>query len=331
MSTSDILIRFGNYQSHLNRSGYTIEQYKLDLGLFIRYIMAKRNGVAFEGDEFDALDIGTADVKFFRDITSEEIYEFLMYTKSERDNNPSTRSRKLSSIKSLYKYLTVTLKEFEYNPAENISAPAVKTRLPKYLTLDESLALLAAVQNDEASNNRERDYAILTLFLNCGMRLGELVSINLLDISPTLQELRVVGKGSKERVIYLNSASREAVADYLEIRKKDPRVVNERALFISRLGKRMSNKTVQWVVYKYLDLAGLGHKNFSTHKLRHTAATLMYQTGNVDVRVLKDILGHEQLNTTQIYTHVSNAQMQSAMEQNPLAKIKVVVDDSTEE
>ena len=211
----------------------------------------------------------------------------------------------------------------EKNPAIDMEAPKKRQSLPKFLSMDESVALLEAVENDVESKFKERDYCIITLFLNCGMRLSELVGINLNDLDRELRSLRVIGKGNKERIVYLNDACRDALTTYILIRKSDKyRSVNTNALFISKQYKRISNKTVQWLVYKYLTLAGLDYKHYSTHKLRHTAATLMYQTGKVDVRVLKEILGHEQLNTTQIYTHVSNKGMQDAINNNPLANIK---------
>ena len=235
----------------------------------------------------------------------------------------SAKARKLSAIKGLYKYMTIKRSYFEENPAINIESPKPKKTLPKFLSLDESLMLLQAILDDEESNTKERDYCIVTLFLNCGMRLSELVGINLTDIDRELRSLRVLGKGNKERIIYLNEACQTVLRDYIAIRTSPKyQDVKTKALFLSRLNKRISAKTVQWMVYKYLDLAGLEAKHYSVHKLRHTAATLMYQSGHVDVRVLKDILGHEQLNTTQIYTHVSNENMRSAMEQNPLAKVK---------
>ena len=189
--------------------------------------------------------------------------------------------------------------------------------------MDESLALLDAIESDNESKTKERDYAIITLFLNCGMRLSELVGINLNDIDREFRSLRVLGKGNKERIVYLNDACRDSLQKYLRIRLSEKfKKIGTNALFISKQYKRISNKTVQWLVYKYLSLAGLDYKHYSAHKLRHTAATLMYQTGKVDVRVLKEILGHEQLNTTQIYTHVSNKGMEDAINNNPLASVK---------
>ena len=301
----------------------TVNEYMLDLRTFFRYLLAVENGINIDSEEFVEIDITPIDAEYLSKVKTEQIYEFLFYTGNARQNMWSAKARKLSAIKGLYKFMTIKRNYFEENPAINIESPKPKKTLPKFLNLDESLMLLQAILNDEESTTKERDYCIVTLFLNCGMRLSELVGININDMDRDLRSLRVLGKGNKERVIYLNEACRTVLRDYLEIRLS-PKYENvqTKALFLSRLNKRISVKTVQWMVYKYLELAGLEAKHFSVHKLRHTAATLMYQSGNVDVRVLKDILGHEQLNTTQIYTHVSNENMRNAMEQNPLAKIK---------
>lgn len=301
----------------------TVNEYMLDLRTFFRYLIAIERGIDINSNDFTEIDVRLIDVEYLSKIKTEQIYEFLFYTGDSRNNMWSAKARKLSAIKGLYKYLTIKKNYFEDNPAINIESPKPKKTLPKFLDLDESMLLLEAIQNDLESTTKERDYCIVTLFLNCGMRLSELVGINLTDIDRELRSLRVLGKGNKERIIYLNEACQTVLKEYIAIRTS-PRYENvqTKALFLSRLNKRISTKTVQWMVYKYLDMAGLEAKHFSVHKLRHTAATLMYQSGNVDVRVLKDILGHEQLNTTQIYTHVSNENMRSAMEQNPLAKIK---------
>lgn len=304
-------------------SDKTVNEYMLDLRTFFRYLLAVDNGIDIESDEFVEIDVRPVDAKYLSKVKTEQIYEFLYYAGDSRRNMWSAKARKLSAIKGLYKFMTIKRSYFEENPAINIESPKPKKTLPKFLSLDESLLLLQAVVDDEESNTKERDYCILTLFLNCGMRLSELVGINLTDIDRELRSLRVLGKGNKERIIYLNDACKTVLKDYIEIRTS-PKYENvkTKALFLSRLNKRISAKTVQWMVYKYLEQAGLEAKHYSVHKLRHTAATLMYQSGNVDVRVLKDILGHEQLNTTQIYTHVSNENMRSAMDQNPLANIK---------
>ena len=263
------------------------------------------------------------DEEFSKSIKTIDILEFMAYLASERGCGASSRSRKLSAIKAYFKYLTAVERVMEKNPAVDIESPKIKKALPKFLSLDESLALLNSVYEDENSKTKERDYCILTLFLNCGMRLSELVGINLTDIDPQMRSLRVVGKGNKERIVYLNDACRSAIKDYIPVRARDGKEIKDKnALFLSRLQKRISVKTVQWLVYKYLGEAGLENKHYSTHKLRHTAATLMYQEGGVDVLALKEILGHEQLNTTQIYTHVSNASLEDAVRANPLSKIK---------
>ncbi|MBQ8344445.1 MAG: tyrosine recombinase XerC [Clostridia bacterium] len=301
----------------------TVDEYLSDLRLFFKYIYAKRNGVDYLSDDFNYIDISGLDNDFIFSVTTSEIYDFFVYVSNDRRNKASARSRKLSAIKAFYKYLCQKRHLMDKNPAIDIESPKKKQSLPKFLTVEESVSLLEAVQNDKESKTRERDYAIITLFLNCGMRLSELVGININDIDRELRSLRVLGKGAKERIVYLNDACRDALTRYLNIRLSEKyRAVNIPALFIIKQYKRISNKTVQWLVYKYLAAAGLEYKHFSTHKLRHTAATLMYQTGKVDVRVLKEILGHEQLNTTQIYTHVSNKGMEDAINVNPLANIK---------
>ncbi len=302
----------------------TVAEYLVDLRMFCRYMKAIRKGLSTEKDVLETIEIADLSLEFFQHIKTDEIYGYISYVKLDRENQNNTRSRKLSSIRSFYKFLTVNRNYFEENPAKNIENPKQKKSLPKHLSLDECIALLSAVKNDESSKTRERDYCILTLFLNCGMRLSELAGINLTDIDQQMRSMRVIGKGSKERIIYLNNACRDALCTYLpvrlQLRKSGTR---EDALFLSRRGSRISVKTVQWMVKKYLDMAGLAYKNYSTHKLRHTAATLMYQSGQVDTRILQEILGHEQLNTTQIYTHVSNEGMEIAMTKNPLANLHI--------
>jgi site-specific recombinase XerD len=296
----------------------------LDLRTFFRYLIASRNGLPTIGEEFESIDIRQVDLEFVKSVSTEEIYSFLMYAGSTRGNQNASKARKLSALKAFYRYLVSKKHYFEKDPTANIESPKKRQSLPKFLTLEESIALLDAVKNDKESKTVTRDYAIITLFLNCGMRLSELVGINLSDIDRELRSLRVIGKGNKERIVYLNEACRDALLSYIRQRAEQAQEekLNTQALFLSSRHQRISVKTVQWMVYKYLDLAGLESKHFSVHKLRHTAATLMYQSGNVDVRVLKDILGHEQLNTTQIYTHVSNRSMEEAMSENPLANVK---------
>ncbi|MBQ7827738.1 MAG: tyrosine recombinase XerC [Clostridia bacterium] len=317
-----IFHEFANYKLAIqNRSKLTVEQYLLDLDQFFRYYLCKQSHKRVTQEAFEAQSLDTVDLTLCGEITSYDIIEFVGWEASDRDNKPAARARKLSAIRSFYKFLTTTKHYLAENPARDVEGPRVKQALPKFLTLDESILLLDTIKGDTRSKTGKRDYCMVTLFLNCGMRLSELVGISLGDIDPDLRSMRVVGKGNKERMIYLNDACREAITDWLKVRAT-LEIKEKNALFVSSRGTRISKQMVQTVVYKYLDMAGLGNRKLSTHKLRHTAATLMYQEGGVDVRVLKDILGHAQLNTTQIYTHVSNEQMEEAMAKNPLAKKK---------
>lgn len=321
-----IVQEFAAYKSAIQGcSEKTVGEYLLDLRTFFRFLLARDRGISPESDEFLQIDITGIDLSYLSGIKQTDIYEFLLYSGSVRKNLWCAKARKLSSIKVFYKYLVNKRNLLEENPAINIETPKRQKTLPKFLSLEECRILLDTVKNDAASDTRLRDYCIITLFLNCGMRVSELVGISLPDIDRELRSLRVVGKGSKERIVYLNDACRAALADYLqEVRLAGGMAdLPDKALFLSNRDKRISVKTVQYMVYKYLDLAGLGAKHYSVHKLRHTAATLMYQSGEVDIRVLKDILGHEQLNTTQIYTHVSDKNMQNAMNANPLSSLTI--------
>ncbi len=325
LSEYPILLReFASYKQTIQGcSPKTVTEYLVDLRMFFRYMVIKRAGGKPDGETMKDLDISQLDLAFFASVTTYEIYEFMMYAE-DRGNGNCAKSRKLCAIRMFYKYLTVKRGLMENSPAANIESPKQKRQLPKHLSVEESVSLLSAVQEDTDSTSRARDYAILTLFLNCGLRLSELCGIRFSDMDPKLRSMRVVGKGAKERVVYLNDACREALTDYLPLRRAQKAKPGEtEALFISRQGRQISVKTVQWMVKKYLTAAGLEYKHYSTHKLRHTAATLMYQTGKVDIRVLKDILGHEQLTTTQIYTHVSDKGMEAAMSENPLASVSI--------
>ncbi|MBQ9941168.1 MAG: tyrosine recombinase XerC [Clostridia bacterium] len=298
------------------RSKLTCEKYRNDLENFFIFLLKKKKGLQDDSE----VDLNWADTEFVKSIRSSDIYDYLLHDAVEKENMPATRARHLSSIKSFFKFLTNKEKIIEDNPARNIDAPNVKNKLPKYLSLDESILLLDTIRNSQ-EKYKVRDYAIITLFLNCGMRLSELVNINFADIESDKSKLKVTGKGSKERIVYLNDACRSALDEYLKIRLTEPSK-DKNALFVSRNSRRVSNSTVQKMLEKYFKLSGLSQRGYSVHKLRHTAATLMYSTGKVDIRVLKDILGHEQLNTTQIYTHISDKNMQDAVNSNPLSNIK---------
>ena len=331
LSSLPSLVReFASYKAVVqNASEKTISEYLLDLRIFFRFLLARDKKINPCSDEFEKIDIKNIDLDYIKNISTEDIYEFLMYADGIRGNMAAAKSRKLSAIKGFFKYLYTKRMMIDENPAINIESPKKKQALPKFLSIDESLLLLDAVKNDTESKSRVRDYAIITLFLNCGMRVSELVGIDINDVDRELRSLTVTGKGNKQRIVYLNSACRDALENYYSERIGQKYAsANTPALFLSNRAQRISVKTVQWLVYKYLDMAGLQSKHYSVHKLRHTAATLMYQTGNVDVRVLKDILGHEQLNTTQIYTHVSNRSIQEAMENNPLSSQKALPKDN---
>lgn len=319
---SPIVREFASYKSAIQGcSQRTVEQYLIDLRTFFRYLLCEGNAALLhDNEEMMKVRVDSVDLDYLRNVTTEQIYDFLLYTDTERDNQSAARARKLAAIRALYKYLVNKRGYMTDNPAANIDSPKRKKSLPKFLSLEEARALLNAVQSDTESPNRERDFAIITLFLNCGMRVGELVGINLQDIDPSLRSLRVVGKGNKERIVYLNEACRNALSTYMAIRLGERyATASDRALFLSNRMARLSIQGVQVTVQKYFKRAGLESKHYSVHKLRHTAATLMYQSGEVDIRVLKDILGHEQLNTTQIYTHVSNRNIEEAMKHNPLS------------
>ncbi len=299
------------------KSSRSVEGYFIDLQTFFRYLLLVRGKVP-KDTELENIDISSVDIELIKTVTISDLYSFMVFCKNDRGNNTATRARKTSTLKIFFKYLTTLTHQLEENPALLLDSPKVKQSLPKHLTLENSIDLLNSVDGP----NKQRDYCILTLFLNCGLRLSELCSLNLSDISSE-GTITVTGKGNKERVIYLNSACVNAIKDYLVIRPNEGVPVTEKnALFISRNRKRISPKTVQYIVKSYLEKSGLGDKGFSTHKLRHTAATLMYQHGDVDIRVLKDILGHANLGTTQIYTHVSSSQLKDAADANPLSAVR---------
>lgn len=309
---------FLNYNSVIkNRSDLTVIEYANDLQTFFRFLKVIRGYVKKE-TPFNEIDVNDVTIDLVSSVSLNDAYMFLVYCKDNRDNNERTRARKATTLRMFYKYLTVQKKLLDDNPLQELDSPKIKKTLPKYLTLEESLSLLNSVDG----KYKERDYCILTFFLNCGLRLSELVSLNLTDVRSN-NTLVVTGKGNKERTIYLNEACIDALRAYLPFRLVDGVKDSDRdALFISRQKTRISPKTVQYIVKSTLKKAGLEGRELSTHKLRHTAATLMYQYGDVDVLAIKEILGHESLSTTQIYTHVVNEQLQKAAQANPLSSVK---------
>lgn len=295
------------------KSPKTVDEYAIDLRTFFRFIKRQR-GICSADIDFIEIPVSDIDAALISSVTLEDIYEYLVYIRGERQNNASTRARKVSSLRSFYKYASEKAGIVKDNPTRNLETPKKKRSLPKYLSLEESIEVLSGVDGV----NKERDYCIFTLFLNCGIRLSELVGINLGDVYKDY--IRVTGKGNKERNIYLNNACISAIESYKKVRPCEG-LKDKNALFISRFMKRISPKTVQWIVNKFLAQAGLDGKGYSVHKLRHTAATLMYQQGGVDIRVLKEILGHESLSTTEIYTHLSSTQAKAAIDSSPLANL----------
>lgn len=318
-----------------NRSELTVLNYYTDLRSFFRFYKIKNGRASNDPDEFSKIDIRDITEADIRSVDLMLVQEFLIFEKIEKSNEHKARYRKAVALRQFFKFLTNNKGLFEVNPMANLELPSPKAALPKFLTLEQSLELLTHIDTPE----QKRDYCIIVFFLNCGMRLSELVGINLSDIRCThdnngneVYSLKVLGKGSKERIVYLNNACVNAYMDYIYPSETDeekrrangnrPNSVKTDALFLSKRGTRISNRRVQQIVEECFKSCGLDNMGLSVHKLRHTAATLMYQNG-VDVRVLKDVLGHENLNTTQIYTHVSNAQMQNAMQSNPLSNVSI--------
>ena len=305
------------------QSQKTISEYYLDLRMFLRFIKLMRGDMPLN-TRLDDIDIKDVDIAFVRSITTSDIFDFLSYLANDRVVNPDSpapdygisptaRARKLSAIKSFYKYLTVRTKQLQENPVADLEYPKLRKSLPRYLTLEQSAALLKAV----SGQNEKRDYAILMLFLNCGIRRSELVGLNLTDVYE--DRIRVVGKGNKERIVYFGAACRKAIDAYL-VERNQKVLSDNRALFGSRDGNRISVTAVHRLVKKALLQAGLDATQFSAHKLRHTAATMML-SGGVDVKTVQEVLGHENLNTTQIYTHIENTELKIASEANPLSKL----------
>jgi site-specific recombinase XerD len=311
----DIAIEFLNYMLTVrNISKKTVSEYFYDLRTFFRYIKVTK----YNADENDFRDLTVNDITLddIKKIDLTDLYSFMAFTSRELNNTAVTRARKVACLRSFYKYLHTKVKLIDYNPAAELDSPKLVKRLPKYLNLDESIKLLQSVNGKK---NVARDYAILVLFMNCGLRLSELVGINVNSIRG--DTLTVIGKGNKERTVYLNKACQDAIAAYMAERSKLKVIKDPKALFLSERKVRISPKTVQYLVKKYINASGLDPDKYSPHKLRHTAATLMYKHGNVDIRALQSILGHESIATTEIYTHIDNEKLRDAVKSNPLSSI----------
>jgi site-specific recombinase XerD len=295
------------------RADKTVSEYFLDLRTFYRFLVI-RFKLSKDIENFDKIDISPVTLDVIKKVKIMDLHSFIAYTDRERKNSNRTKARKMAALRSYFKYLYSIVKIIPENPALDLETPKNNSRLPVALTLDESKDLLSSI----SGSNEKRDYAIIMLFLNCGLRLSELISINIDKIKG--DTLTVIGKGNKERTIYLNDVCVKAIEDYLEVRQ-DPKPGHEKALFISNRKTRFSQKGIQHMLDKYLTEAGLSGKGYSPHKLRHTAATLMYQYGHVDIRALQEILGHESISTTQIYTHINKDLLRDAVKQNPLNEI----------
>lgn len=307
-----ILIDFLNYmQTIKGKSPNTVQVYFYDLRVFLRFLKLQRKLVPASVD-YNTIDISDIDEKLLKHITLSDLYSYMSFVSNSRSNSAYARARKVASLKSFFNYLTNKAKVLDKNPALELESPKIVKRLQRYLNIDESKKLLKSVDGKHGV----RDYAILTLFLNCGIRLSELVGINLNNIRNNT--LTVIGKGDKERIIPLNSACTEAIRDYMKARPVEG-VKDKNALFLSERKQRISKATVQHIVKKYIVSAGLDPKRYSTHKLRHTAATLMYRYGHVDIRSLQELLGHESISTTEIYTHLDAQQLKTAVDSNPLS------------
>lgn len=294
----------------------TADNYFRDLHLFFRFIKFHK-GLVDKVEKIEDIDISDINYELLKNITFDDVNEFVYYLHSERNNNEKSRARRISTLKSFFKFYTNNKGIIAINPIEELESPKIRKSLPKYLSLEESLKLLNAVEG----SNKERNFCIITLFLNCGLRLSELCAINVNDINFDEHLFKVRGKGNKERIVYLNDACIDALKEYLKIRLSSTSK-EKQALFVSRNDKRISPRTVELMVENMLKKAGLYGQGYTVHKLRHTAATLMYQHGNVDIRVLQQVLGHENLGTTENYTHLSNDQIRKASESNPLANLK---------
>lgn len=311
------------------QSPLTIQEYYLDLRMFLRFIKLMRSDMPMH-TVLDDIPIQDVDLQLIGSVTTADVFDFLSYLANDRVRDPdakspeygispASRARKLSTLKSFYKYLTTRTKQLQENPVADLEYPKLRKSLPKYLTLEQSSALLKAV----SGQNQARDYAILMVFLNCGIRRSELVGLNMTDVYE--DRLRVVGKGNKERFVYFGVACRKALDAYLPIRQKQV-LTDNRALFGSRNGNRISTDAVHALVKKAFLKAGLDATQFSAHKLRHTAATMML-SGGVDVKTVQEVLGHENLNTTQIYTHIESTELKIAAEANPISKLNFVDED----
>lgn len=307
------------------KSENTVREYYYDLRMFFRYIYAME--CAVDISEINSISLDAFDENWLKKITLSDLYEFMAYVNNEKSSNDNYRARKVASLKSFFNYLHIKIAFIETNPTAYLDSPKIKKRMPRYLTLEQSITFLRCIDG----KFKQRDLAIFVLFLNCGLRLSELVGINLRNIDFAKRTLRVVGKGNKERMVFLNDLCIDAINSYMQVRPNDIiKPGHKDALFVSSRGTRISNRMVELLAKKYFQAADLDYELFSPHKLRHTAATLMFKEGNVDIRTLQELLGHASLSTTQIYTHIRNDDLKQAADKNPLSTLKIS-DDSNQQ
>ncbi|AQM61343.1 tyrosine recombinase XerC [Clostridium baratii] len=318
-SLPSIVIDFLNYLETIKgKSQNTIDAYKIDLTMFFRFLKLYRGNLENEKCEFEDIDISDIKQDFVKNIKLSELYAFMSFLEKYRNNSSYARARKVATLKSFFKFLQNKVKIIDENPTLELESPKINKRHPIYLNLNESIQLLKSM--DKNNKNYYRDYCIITFFLNCGMRLSELCNIKLDKI--TGDTLTIIGKGNKERTVYLNEACLKALNDYMKVRDTSKsNTESAKYLFLSNRGNPINKRTVEIMVKNYTKNAGLKDEKYTPHKLRHTAATLMYKHGDVDIRSLQSILGHENISTTQIYTHVDDETLREAVKSNPLAKI----------
>ena len=317
---NDVPLILRDYLNHMiimGKSTSTVKEYYYDLGIFFKYIYAVLNDL----DIFNLQDVSLDkfDENCLKNVTVGDLREFIAYIHQFKSTNSNYKARKVASIRSFYNYLNLDMHFIENNPATELHTPKLNKRQPRYLSLDESIQFLNSIDGPF----RERDVAMFVLFLNCGLRLSELVGINLNDINFAKRTLRVIGKGNKERIVFLNELCVNCINAYLQVRPTDVDYNDRNALFISQKNRRISNRMVELLAKKYFKAAGIDETIYSPHKLRHTAATIMYKEGKVDIRTLQTILGHESISTTQIYTHVGDQSLIDAADNNPFNKLDI--------
>ncbi|MGL5087372.1 MAG: tyrosine recombinase XerC, partial [Clostridium sp.] len=298
------VVDFLNYLETIKgKSINTIDAYKVDLTMFFRFLKVYKGLVLDQSITFEEIDIRDVDNVFIKRIKLTDLYAFLSFSEKQRGNGTHARARKVATLKSYFKFLQGKARIIDENPTIELESPKINKRQPIYLTLDESVNLLSSLDNQ--NKNFERDYCILTLFLNCGMRLSELCSIKIDKIKNDI--LTIIGKGNKERTVYLNDACLRSIEAYMRVRDHSKSSDGDKKyLLLSSHHKPINKRTVEILVKKHVTNSGIVNERYTPHKLRHTAATLMYKHGNVDIRSLQSILGHENISTTQIYTHVDD-------------------------